>query len=120
MDFLSPGKRIKALRKQLNIKQVELEAIGVSRNYISMVESDKRNLTGDTLKKFLKFIQNRADELDINVNIDTTYLLLPEKEEAKNYCALKLESNLNHENLDELIKIGEKYNLVDILITVYF
>jgi len=120
LDFLSPGKRIKTLRKQLNIKQVELEAIGVSRNYISMVESDKRNLTGETLKKFIKFIQNRANELDINVNIDTTYLLLPEKEEAKNYCVLKLESNLNHKDLDELIKIGEKYNLVDILIKVYF
>jgi tetratricopeptide (TPR) repeat protein len=119
LDFLSPGKRIKALRKHLNIKQVELEAIGVSRNYISMVESDKRNLTKGTLEKFLEFIQNKADEIGVKVNLDTSYLLLPEKEEARNYCNIKLESTLNHQGLDELIKIGEKYNLIDILLKVY-
>lgn len=120
LDFLSPGKRLKALRKQLNIKQVELEAIGVSRNYISMVESDKRNLTGKTLEKFLNFMQNKADAMDINVNLDTNYLLMPEKEEARNYCNMKLKSTLNHEGLNEVINIGKKYNLIDILVTVYF
>lgn len=119
MNFLSPGKRIKALRKQLNIKQVELEVIGVSRNYISMVESDKRNLTGETLEKFLNFMENKANELEVKVNLDTNYLLLPEKGEATNYCNSKLESFLNHEGLDELIEIGEKYSLTDILLDVY-
>lgn len=120
MDFLSPGKKIKALRKQLNIKQVELEAIGVSRNYISMVESDKRNLTGKTLENFLNFIQDKADMLGIKVNLDTDYLLMPEKEEARNYCNMKLKSTLNHEGLNEIINIGKQYNLTDILVTVYF
>ncbi len=119
MDFLSPGKRLKALRQQLNIKQVELEEIGVSRNYISMVESDKRNLTGVTLANYLKFMQNRADELETNINLDVNYLLLPEKEEARNYCNMKLDSVLSHKNLDEVIKIGEKYKLEDILLKSY-
>ncbi|HAR84893.1 MAG TPA: hypothetical protein DCR69_04110 [Clostridium sp.] len=119
LDFLSPGKRLKALRQQLNIKQVELEEIGVSRNYISMVESDKRNLTGVTLANYLKFMQNRADELETNINLDVNYLLLPEKEEARNYCNMKLDSVLSHKNLDEVIKIGEKYKLEDILLKSY-
>ncbi|WP_346940278.1 helix-turn-helix domain-containing protein [uncultured Clostridium sp.] len=119
MDFLSPGKRLKALRQQLNIKQVELEEIGVSRNYISMVESDKRNLTGETLENFLKFMQNKADELGTNINLDVNYLLLPEKEEARNYCNMKLDSTLGHRDLDEVIKIGEKYKLEDILLKSY-
>ncbi len=119
MDFLSPGKRLKALRQQLNIKQVELEEIGVSRNYISMVESDKRNLTGLTLANYLKFMQNKADELETNVNLDVNYLLLPEKEEARNYCHMKLDSTLSHKNLEEVIKIGEKYKLEDILLKSY-
>lgn len=119
MDFLSPGKRLKALRQQLNIKQVELEEIGVSRNYISMVESDKRNLTGVTLANYLKFMQNKADELETNINLDVNYLLLPEKEEARNYCNVKLDSVLSHKNLEEVIKIGEKYKLEDILLKSY-
>jgi len=119
LDFLSPGKRLKALRQQLNIKQVELEEIGVSRNYISMVESDKRNLTGETLSNFLKFMQNKADELETNINLDVNYLLLPEKEEARNYCNMKLDSTLSHKDLDEVIKIGEKYKLEDILLKSY-
>lgn len=119
MDFLSPGKRLKALRQQLNIKQVELEEIGVSRNYISMVESDKRNLTGVTLANYLKFMQNKADELETNINLDVNYLLLPEKEEARNYCNMKLDSTLSHKNLEEVIKIGEKYKLEDILLKSY-
>jgi HTH-type transcriptional regulator, quorum sensing regulator NprR len=119
LDFLSPGKRLKALRQQLNIKQVELEEIGVSRNYISMVESDKRNLTGVTLANFLKFMQNKADELKININLDVNYLLLPEKEEARNYCNMKLDSTLSHKSIDEVIKIGEKYKLEDILLKSY-
>ncbi|WP_346879518.1 MULTISPECIES: helix-turn-helix domain-containing protein [unclassified Clostridium] len=119
MDFLSPGKRLKALRQQLNIKQVELEEIGVSRNYISMVESDKRNLTGVTLANYLKFMQNKADELETNINLDVNYLLLPEKEEARNYCHMKLDLTLSHKNLDEVIKIGEKYKLEDILLKSY-
>ncbi len=119
LDFLSPGKRLKALRQQLNIKQVELEEIGVSRNYISMVESDKRNLTGVTLANYLKFMQNKADELETNINLDVNYLLLPEKEEARNYCHMKLDLTLSHKNLDEVIKIGEKYKLEDILLKSY-
>jgi len=119
LDFLSPGKRLKALRQQLNIKQVELEEIGVSRNYISMVESDKRNLTGVTLANYLKFMQNKADELETNVNLDVNYLLLPEKEEARNYCNMKLDSTSSHKNLEEVIKIGEKYKLEDILLKSY-
>ncbi len=119
MDFLSPGKRLKALRQQLNVKQVELEEIGVSRNYISMVESDKRNLTGVTLANYLKFMQNKADELETNINLDVNYLLLPEKEEARNYCNMKLDLTLSHKNLDEVIKIGEKYKLEDILLKSY-
>ncbi|HBL05698.1 MAG TPA: hypothetical protein DDZ33_01905 [Clostridium sp.] len=119
LDFLSPGKRLKALRQQLNIKQVELEEIGVSRNYISMVESGKRNLTGVTLANYLKFMQNKADELETNVNLDVNYLLLPEKEEARNYCNMKLDSTSSHKNLDEVIKIGEKYKLEDILLKSY-
>lgn len=119
MNFLSPGKRLKALRQQLNIKQVELEEIGVSRNYISMVESDKRNLTGVTLANYLKFMQNKADKLETNINLDVNYLLLPEKEEARNYCNKKLDSTLSHKNLEEVIKIGEKYKLEDILLKSY-
>jgi len=80
LDFLSPGQKLKQLRNQLGIKQIELEAIGVSRNYISMIESDKRHLNANTLEKLITFFENRALELDRDFNIDKAKLALSKKD----------------------------------------
>ncbi|MEG0133992.1 MAG: helix-turn-helix domain-containing protein [Clostridium sp.] len=120
MNFFSPGEKIKIFRKKLNIKQIELEEIGVSRNYISMVESDKRNLTGKTLEKLVEFIKNKATALNINIDIDKDSLVLSREEQALNYCNDKLLSDLDLAGINQIISIGEKYKLFDILSTVYF
>ncbi|MEG1254793.1 helix-turn-helix domain-containing protein [Clostridium sp.] len=119
MNFFSPGQKIKRLRNQLNIKQIELEEIGVSRNYISMVESDKRNLSGETLEKLVEFFKNKADALNVDINLDKNTLILSKKDEARNYCNDKLMSNLNSEEIDQIIFIGEEYKLLDVLPKVY-
>ncbi|MEG0308103.1 MAG: helix-turn-helix domain-containing protein [Clostridium sp.] len=120
MNFFSPGEKIKILRKKLNIKQIELEEIGVSRNYISMVESDKRNLSGETLEKLVEFFKNKAAVLDVNIDIDKDNLVLSKEGQALNYCNNKLLSDLDLTEINRLISIGEKYKLLDILSTVYF
>lgn len=120
MDFLSPGQKLKQLRNHLGIKQIELEEIGVSRNYISMIESDKRHLNTNTLEKLVTFFEKRASELNQNINIDKTKLALTKKDEARNYCNDRLSSKLTLKEVDEVISISEEYGLVDIQAKAYF
>jgi tetratricopeptide (TPR) repeat protein len=120
LDFLSPGQKLKYIRSQLGIKQIELEEIGVSRNYISMIESDKRNLNTSTLEKLVSFFENRVLELGIDFNIDKTKLALSKTDEARNYCNDRLSLKLNSKDIGEVISIGEEYSLVDILSKAYF
>ena len=120
LDFLSPGQKLKQLRNQLGIKQIELEAIGVSRNYISMIESDKRHLNANTLEKLVTFFESRALELDRDFNIDKAKLVLSKKDEARNYCNDRLSSKINLTEIDEIISIGEEYNLIDVQSKAYF
>jgi tetratricopeptide (TPR) repeat protein len=120
LDFLSPGQKLKYIRSQLGIKQIELEEIGVSRNYISMIESDKRNLNTNTLEKLTGFFENRVLELGIDFNIDKAKLALSKTDEARNYCNDRLSLKLNSKDIGEVISIGEEYNLIDILSKAYF
>ena len=45
IEILTPGQRLKALRKQFGLKQEDLESKNLSKNYISMFENDKRRKT---------------------------------------------------------------------------
>lgn len=119
LDFLSPGKKIKNIRNMLNIKQIELEQIGVSRNFISMVESDKRNLSEETFLKLIEYFKSKALLQGIELDFNETNLLLSEIEEAEIYCNKKLKSNITLDEIDKIINIGEKYNLVPILSKCY-
>lgn len=119
LEFLSPGKKIRNIRNMLNIKQIELEQIGVSRNFISMVESDKRNLSEETFLKLIEYFKNKALLQGIELDFNETNLLLSEIEEAEIYCDKKLKSNISSDEIDEVINIAEKYNLVPILSKCY-
>ena len=51
-NLLSFGQRLKELRESKNLTQAQLaEAIGVSTNFVGMVERGKRNTTIDKLFK---------------------------------------------------------------------
>lgn len=120
LDFLSPGQKLKQLRNHLGVKQIELEEIGVSRNYISMIESDKRHLNANTLEKLVSFFEKRASELGQDINIDKARLALTKRDEARNYCNDKLSSKLTLKEIDEVISISEEYALVDVQAKAYF
>ena len=42
--LLTIGEKIRQVRKQYGLKQVAFESFGFSRNYISMLETNKRSL----------------------------------------------------------------------------
>jgi len=119
LNFLSPGQKIKGIRNKLNINQVELEQIGVSRNFISMVENDKRSLSGDTLEKLIEFFNAKSLLEGIELNLNKEDLLLSEEDEAKNYCLKQLETNLTVDEISDVIYISEKYKLIDVLSKAY-
>lgn len=59
---MTTGERIKKLRKKRRLTQSELaKEIGISRSYMSEIESDKRNMSIKTLTKI-------ATGLDISLS----------------------------------------------------
>lgn len=115
MVFFSPGEKIKKIRQELGIKQIELEEIGVSRNYISMIESDKRNINKKLLEKIIAFFQEKAKEKNINIIINENQLLLSAMEEAQIYCEEILNNSHSSLQLEELTPICEQYELYETL-----
>lgn len=114
IEFLTPGQRIKKLRKMLNLKQHELQGKKVKRNFISMIENDKRGLSSDTAKHLSQKFIKRANELGINLYIDEAYLLMSQEEEARQYCLNELSKNLNLDALDYINDISIRFNLKDV------
>jgi HTH-type transcriptional regulator, quorum sensing regulator NprR len=122
MEFLTTGEKLKKLRKQLGLKQHELEEANITRSFISMVEGDKKSLSKDTAKAITDLFKRKASEKGIEFNITEDYLTISPKEEAEKYCNEKLndESSENSlEAIDEIIKISKAYNLKNILEKAY-
>ncbi len=122
MEFLTPGEKVKKIRKMLKIKQRELQDENITRGFISMIESNRSRMSIDTAKKIAKKFNERAKELGINLNITGEYLLLTAKQEAEKYCLEKLNNNIELEHIkdiDEIIKISEKHELTEIKIKAY-
>lgn len=119
MKFQSSGEKIKDIRNKLGIKQKELESIGVSRNYISMVESDKRKPSKATFDKIIEFFESRALESHVTLSIDSDRIMMSRKEEAWNYCNSRFKVTNSTFELQELVDIAVEYELYDILPSIY-
>jgi HTH-type transcriptional regulator, quorum sensing regulator NprR len=122
MEFLTTGEKLKKLRKQLGLKQHELEEANITRSFISMVESDKKSLSKDTSKAIADLFKRKASEKGIEFNISGDYLTCSPKEEAEKYCHEKLKDEscqYSLEAIDEIIKISKTYNLKELLEKAY-
>lgn len=122
MIFLTPGERVKKIRKMLKMKQRELQDENVTRGFISMIESGRSGMSIDTAKAIAEKFNIRAKELGIHLNIDENYLLLHPEHEAEKYCLEKLNGISGYESIkdiDEIIEIAEKYKLNDVKVKAY-
>lgn len=119
MEFLSRGEKLREIRKRLHIEQKELEEIGVTRNFISMVESDKRKVGRETAKLLAEVINKRAEEREEAIHIDENYFLNSPTDDARNYCNVKLEENISFDELNEISSIADKYSLTDVYPKIY-
>lgn len=113
MHFLTPGEKIKNLREIFNLKQDDF-SIGVSRNFISMVENNKRSLSKKSSKFVFEVFKLKAQELNINLTINENYFLQTETEQALVYCNNMLNENLTLKQIDMLYETALQYSLDNI------
>lgn len=111
MDFLTIGEKIRRLRQQLNIEQDTLTQIGVSRNFISMLENNKRELTQSRALQITELLRKIAKEKKINIDITDDYLMLTPIQEAINYCLSSLDDVKVRVEADAIYEIIKSYNL---------
>ncbi|ADD02208.1 transcriptional regulator, XRE family [Thermoanaerobacter italicus Ab9] len=107
MEFLTPGERVKKIRKMLKMKQRELQSENVTRGFISMIEGNRTTMSRETASIIAEKFNKRAQELGIDLNIDGDYLLMTPAEEAEYYCIQKLNQINTLEDLNELKEIFE-------------
>lgn len=126
MEILSPGAKIKRLRKSIGLRQDHLTNEEITRSLVSMIENDKRPLThkaaliiSDALNQYYKNLGKR---------ITPEYLMESETEQAekmihlkfkKMQCVLK-KGDLNNEeeikaDFDYLINMSKHWNLENTL-----
>lgn len=54
MNFLTSAEKIRKLRKELGMSQKDLSADGITRPFISLIESGKRSMSYNTAKSWRK------------------------------------------------------------------
>ncbi len=74
-NFLSPGKKLKLLRKKYGITQNDLTRNGLKRTTLSMVETEKNNLTHKTGKLIVDNINEILFERGSKEKVEIGYLL---------------------------------------------
>lgn len=120
LNILSPGQRLKKMRKMLMLRQDELAGDKFSKNYISMFENNKRNINTINATYLANQINGFAKIKGKDININASYLLKSDVDMAKDKCEKwlqEVESNLNTNdnncnlNLYKTIHISSKYGL---------
>lgn len=119
--FLDSGDKIKIVRKKLNIKQEELSVVGVTRNFISMIENGKRKLPQNVAIELMKIFRARAYELgvELEAEVDEKWLMTSKQEEVRSFCYEKLERELSAEGIDLIAALVKEYNLSELTTEVY-
>ncbi len=122
MEFLTPGERVKKIRKMLKMKQRELQAENITRGFISMIEGNRTTMSRETASIIAEKFNKKAQELGVDLNIDGDYLLMTPAEEAEYYCIQKLSRINTIENLEklkEIFEIADEYKLKRVTALAY-
>jgi tetratricopeptide (TPR) repeat protein len=121
LKFYNPGEKIKQMRRKFRVNQSELECVNVTRAFISMMESEKRNVSKATSRKLAEKFREVASRFHANLEIDDEYFSRTPAEDARYYCEneLKREDTISHKELEALIKIEIEFNLEDLLADTY-
>jgi transcriptional regulator with XRE-family HTH domain len=121
VNILSPGQRLKEIRKSLRLRQDELAGGKFSKNYISMFENNKRSINAINATYLAEQINELAKQRGKDINIKASYLLKSDEDMAKEKCEgwlnevennLDLSLNKVYMNLYKAIYVSSKYELL--------
>lgn len=80
--ILTPGEKIKIIRKELKLKQYEIVGSEITRNMISFIENNKANLTPQVASIICKNINDIAKSRNLDFHVDEAYLLESVEDQA--------------------------------------
>lgn len=102
MEILSPGKKIKKIRKELKINQREITGGEITRELISIIENDKATLTASVAKIITDNINRICKERRIDFHLKVEYLLEDVQAQVNNIADGYIEFLCkNEENISE-------------------
>lgn len=128
-NVITAGEKLKEIRKKYKIKQYELSGNKLTRNMISMIETDRAGLTKETAEILIENIYRICEERSIECDVTLEYLLESAECQAKKICEefIKLlnaapervfESDFE-KSINGIQKLLDKYKLKNEKITIY-
>ncbi|GKU24322.1 hypothetical protein CFOLD11_11480 [Clostridium folliculivorans] len=119
MEFYSPSKKIKLMRKKFRVNQADLESVNMTRAFISMMESGKRNVSRASSQKLVSKFKELAMKISVTLDIDDEYFSRQPEEDARQYIEETMNINNSNKELEELITIATDFNIDDLLAKIY-
>lgn len=108
--FLTLGEKIKYLRRKYDLKQDAFSKFGISQNYISMIESEKRQPTQE-------MIENIYDAMDVLTNgqvksdYDKVTFSLNVRTQVQQYIDARLSNECIMDHYEESLTLSKTYGL---------
>lgn len=107
MEILSPGEKVKQLRKDIGLKQDDITDNQITRSLISMIENEKRILSPQTAKIIARKLNQYYKHVGKIITAD--YLMESKEAQVQRIIVTQLES------LEELIKRNKQLDSVHVL-----
>lgn len=80
-----------------------------------MIETNKRDITYATAVRLVYKFNEKAEDLDVILNIDEAYLMRSPREDAEVYCMNKLKNeDITQEEITEILKLSDEYDLLEV------
>lgn len=85
MDFtiVTQGQRIREIRKKLNLKQEDLSGDIITRNLISMIETDKASLTTKAAEVIYDNFKRAVNGKNFGTDLKIDEIFITEEDQAK-------------------------------------
>lgn len=101
-ELLTPGQKLKKLRKELHLTQAQLASSTISREFISMVEHDLRRLSYENACSLMDELKKIAVIQKVPFNYSTDYLNLSSEEDFHRYVKSLDMTSTSVETLEKL------------------